>query len=71
MFNKKEKQKWVDIINSILDSKKNKITKKDREKLIALRERMRFAKTKKNWLQILKDLAQIAGAASVFFKGDL
>lgn len=56
----------IDTINGILNSKKSKLSKKDREALIVLRERMKKEKTKKGWFSILKDWAKIGGAAASY-----
>ena len=65
-----DKQKWIDIIDSVLKSKKKKLNKEKREALISLREQIRVCKTKKNWIDVLKDWAKIAGAAVSIFKDD-
>ena len=65
-----DKQKWIEDLNSVLNSKKKKLGKKNRETLICLREKIKVCNTKKKWIEILKDLAKVIGAGISIFKDD-
>lgn len=58
-----KKRKWLDFINEVLDNKKNRLTKKSREKLIIIREEMKNATTWKAFREKLEGFLTIIGFA--------
>lgn len=57
----KLKQECIDTINSVLSSKKSSLSKKDRENLIVLREKIKNEKSYKGLFSLLKDLIKLSG----------
>ncbi len=66
-----KKKKWIDFINEVLDNKKNRLTKKSREKLIIIREEIKNAKTWKAFREILEGfLPLVTIGKKIFIKHD-
>lgn len=65
-----KKKKWIDFINEVLDNKKNRLTKKSREKLIVIREQMNNARSWKAFREKLEGFLTIIGFASKIIKDD-
>lgn len=58
----------IDDINKVLNSKKSRLAKIDRDRLIVIREKLKHKNSKKGLITILKDLFKIIFVAASIYK---
>jgi hypothetical protein len=63
----KTKEDLLKAINQVINSKSSKISKRDLEKLIVIRERIKVSKSKLSLTKLLGHLIKLIGIGSKYF----
>jgi hypothetical protein len=63
----KQKTDLIRVLNRVINSKTSKLSQKDREALIVMREKLKNTNTKKGMWKIIDRLIRLIGIGSRFF----